>query len=138
MKPNKVSFSDFSHTLPISVSWGDMDSLGHVNNTVFFRYFEDVRVSLFLKNDIFLNKETGIGVVLADISCKFIRPIYYPSHLIAACAVHSIEKDRFSIKYGLFNETDKSCLAIGDSVVKAFDFKNHIKVDLPEKWKITT
>lgn len=134
MKPKKVSFSDFSHSLPISVSWGDMDALGHINNIFFFRYFEDVRVSWLAKNDIRLDPETGVGVVLADISCKFIRPIYYPANIIAACSIHSVKEDRFSMNYGLFSEKDYNCLAVGDSVIKAFSFKDHTKVNLPESW----
>ena len=103
-----------------------MDSFGHVNNTRFFRYFEDARISWFTENKVGLDKETGIGPVLADISCKFIRPIYYPANIVAACSIHSVKIDRFSMNYGLFSEKDYTCLALGDSVIKTFDFKHNI------------
>ena len=32
------------HQMPITVRWGDMDAMGHVNNTVYFRYLERVRL----------------------------------------------------------------------------------------------
>ena len=37
----------FSHTIEIPVIWGDMDAFQHVNNTVYFRYFENVRIEYF-------------------------------------------------------------------------------------------
>ena len=35
----------FDMSMPIR--WGDMDAFGHVNNTVYFRYMEQVRISWF-------------------------------------------------------------------------------------------
>ena len=135
MDKKKKVLSDFKHSLKIKVSWGDMDALGHINNVVFFRYFEDIRISFFEKIKIDSKTDTFIGPVISDISCKFSRPIYYPSHIIAACSVCSVRDDRFVLSYGLFNEKDYICLAIGESTVMAFDFKSKVKVNLPLIWK---
>ena len=39
--------TDFRHVTPVTVHWGDMDALGHVNNVIFFRYVESGRISYF-------------------------------------------------------------------------------------------
>lgn len=70
----------FRWTMP--VRWGDLDALNHVNNTVYFRYFEEARVQLFAQAGITLpsNRVT----VLAHVSCDFLKPILYPATVIVS------------------------------------------------------
>ena len=66
------------HTERIPVRWGDMDAMGHVNNTVYFRYMEQSRISWF---DVLAPRGTmrgNIGMVIVSASCDFKRPINYP------------------------------------------------------------
>lgn len=66
------------HVERIAIRWGDMDAMGHVNNTVYFRYMEQARISWFdalvPQNEAW--KSTGI--VIANASCNFKRAINYP------------------------------------------------------------
>ena len=66
------------HTERIAIRWGDMDAMGHVNNTVYFRYMEQARIGWFdaLVPQAQAWKTTGIVIVNA--SCNFKRPINYP------------------------------------------------------------
>ncbi|MEM9101766.1 MAG: acyl-CoA thioesterase [Pseudomonadota bacterium] len=62
-----------------SVRWGEMDALGHVNNVVYFRYFESIRVN-WLRDclgGVLHSHEQGPVLVHTD--CQFIKPILYPS-----------------------------------------------------------
>ena len=61
------------------VAWGEMDSLQHVNNIIYFRYFESARMAYFNQLDIwsYMN-ETGIGPILASTECRFRIPLTYP------------------------------------------------------------
>jgi acyl-CoA thioester hydrolase len=66
------------HVERIPIRWGDMDAMGHVNNTVYFRYMEQARIGWFdalvPENEAW--KSTGI--VIANASCNFKRAINYP------------------------------------------------------------
>src|SRR5262252_7007112 len=66
------------YTEVIRIRWGDMDAMGHVNNTVYFRYMEQARISWFdaLVPAAEAWKETGI--VIANASCNFKRALTYP------------------------------------------------------------
>ncbi len=67
------------HTTLIPVRWGDMDALGHVNNTVYFRYAEQARIEWLLSlgyPDIVAVEE---GPVIINASCTFLKPITYPA-----------------------------------------------------------
>ena len=134
MNKKKVVLDDFAHTLKIRVAWGDMDAFGHINNILFFRYFEEVRISYFEKANILYKANDGIGPILAESSCKFIRPIYYPSNIIAGASISLLEDDRFEMLYGLFNEKSNECCAIGNSFIMAFDYIKKTKVKIPLVW----
>ena len=66
------------HVERIDVRWGDMDAMGHVNNTVYFRYMEQARIgwfeSLLPRGDAW----SKIGIVIVNASCNFRKPINYP------------------------------------------------------------
>lgn len=64
----------------VPVRWGDLDAQNHVNNTVYFRYFEEARVQLFRKAGLVLAKNK-VGI-LAHASCDFLKPIIYPATVI--------------------------------------------------------
>ena len=66
-------------TLPIR--WGDQDAMGHVNNTVYFRYFEQCRISWFEAMGIFAGPD-GEGPILVSASCNFRRELVYPGSVV--------------------------------------------------------
>src|SRR5258706_16249052 len=62
----------------IPVRWGDMDAMGHVNNTIYFRYMEQTRIAWF---EALLPRGEAwgtTGIVIANASCNFKRAINYP------------------------------------------------------------
>lgn len=66
------------HTERIPVRWGDMDAMGHVNNTVYFRYMEQARIGWF---DALVPQQEAwqaTGIVIVSASCNFRKPINYP------------------------------------------------------------
>ena len=66
------------HVEKIPVRWGDMDALGHVNNTVYFRYMEQARISWFESLVPSAEAWGEIGIVIVNASCNFRKPINYP------------------------------------------------------------
>ena len=78
MQRSFVSGRKLVHVERIAIRWGDMDAMGHVNNTVYFRYMEQARIGWF---DALVPEETAwksTGIVIANASCNFKRPINYP------------------------------------------------------------
>jgi len=67
------------HVERIPVRWGDMDAMGHVNNTVYFRYMEQTRISWF--EALMPRGEAwgSTGIVIVNASCNFLKPINYPA-----------------------------------------------------------
>jgi acyl-CoA thioester hydrolase len=66
------------HVERIVLRWGDMDAMGHVNNTVYFRFMEQARIGWF--EGLVPRGEAwqATGIVIANASCNFKRPLSYP------------------------------------------------------------
>src|SRR6188508_434669 len=66
------------HVERIDVRWGDMDAMGHVNNTVYFRYMEQARIGWF--ESLLPRGEAWrtVSIVIVNASCNFRKPINYP------------------------------------------------------------
>ena len=63
----------------IPIRWGDMDAMGHVNNTVYFRFMEQTRISWFEKLMPRGEAWGTTGIVIVNASCNFLKPINYPA-----------------------------------------------------------
>ena len=117
----------------IPVAWGEMDAMGHVNNIIYFRYFESVRFSYFQKLDFHsYQRDFGIGPILASTECRFKMPLQYPDDIIVGAKVLSIEEDRFVMGYEVFSTKHKRIAAEGEGVVVTYDYRNNKKVPVPD------
>lgn len=69
------------HTSRQAIRWGDMDKLGHVNNTVYFRYMEQARMEWVLGLEPEVRAYEDAGPVIVNASCTFVAPLVYPGEL---------------------------------------------------------
>ena len=66
----------------IPIRWGDMDAMGHVNNTIYFRYLEIVRIE-WLHRVGGAPDPKGEGPVIVNSFCNFLRQLEYPGDVLA-------------------------------------------------------
>ncbi|MEO6408952.1 MAG: acyl-CoA thioesterase [Burkholderiaceae bacterium] len=71
-----------THEMVIPIRWGDMDPMGHVNNTLYFRYFEIIRIDWFQRIGCAPNP-AGQGPVIVNAFCNFIKQLEYPGDIVA-------------------------------------------------------
>jgi len=71
-----------THEMVMPIRWGDMDAMGHVNNTIYFRYIEVVRLEWLFKVGG-APDPSGIGPVIVNAFCNFIRQLEFPGEVLA-------------------------------------------------------
>ncbi|WP_028108717.1 acyl-CoA thioesterase [Ferrimonas futtsuensis] len=119
------------HT-PIQVAWGEMDALQHVNNAVYFRYFETARIDFF--NQIGLMEElkrSGIGPILAETRCRFKRPLLFPDSVLVGTRITELSDDRFTMEYQVFSQSQQTVTSVGSADVVVYDFHHKRKANMP-------
>ncbi len=118
------------------VAWGEMDSLQHVNNIVYFRYFESARMAYFERVGFWeYMRETGVGPILASTRCRFRLPLTYPDTVSVGARVDEAGDDRFVMKYLVVSHRHARAAAEGDGLVVSFDYRAQRKAPLPEEIK---
>ena len=123
---------DYPVTVTIPVAWGEMDALGHVNNIIYFRYFETARM-IYLERAglIEIMKQWAIGPILAKTSCTYKVPVYYPDTLTVGARVSTIGNTHFNMEYIVVSERVGTA-AVGDGIVVTFDYAKNSKAPVPE------
>lgn len=80
--------------MSIPIRWGDMDAMGHVNNAVYFRYFETIRIE-WLHRTVGSPDLTGNGPVIVNAFCNFIRQLKHPGDVLAKHYVANAGRSSF-------------------------------------------
>lgn len=123
----------FHVTLRVPVAWGDMDAFGHVNNTVYFRWFESARIAYL--DIIGLNRPVPpdtTGPILASTHCRFRLPLTYPDTITVGARTTAVGEDRFTMQYRAVSERHNAVAADGEGVVVAYDYAAGSRVALPD------
>ena len=125
--------SDFPVVFETPVAWGEMDAMGHVNNIVYFRYFESARLAYFERVG-FLDemKRSSVGPILATTRCRFRKPLTYPDRVRVGARARDLQNDRFTMLYCIESEALDTVAADGDGLIVAYDYREKRKAALPD------
>lgn len=121
--------TSFPVSLEIPVAWGDMDAFGHVNNTVYFRYFESARIAYFEQLDLAHNR--GAGPILASTRCDFKLPLTYPDTVVASTGITRVGTSSFTMAYRVLSRRHDAEAASGEGVVVYYDYEAGASRPLP-------
>ena len=124
-----MTSSVFPVSVDIDVQWGDMDAFQHVNNTVYFRWFETARIAYFL--EVGFAAGTGVGPILAHTECRFRRPVTFPDRVRVEAGIVDLGEDRFTMAYRVYSGTSGTLVAEGTGRVVSFDYAAGTKAPLP-------
>ena len=116
----------------IPIRWGDMDAMGHVNNTIYFRYMEIVRIE-WMHSIGGPPDPQGCGPVIVNAFCNFIRQLEYPGEVLARHYVAHPGRSSFDTYITLERiDTPGVIYAEGGAKTVWTDFKAQKSVPLPD------
>ena len=121
------------HSAKIQVRYVDLDVLGHVNNSVYFSYFEMARVQYFgqvLGKD--WDWETN-GVILVKNWAEYIKPVFLADQPEITIYVDKIGSKSFDLSYEL--KVNDVLYTTGGSTMVAFDAKSAKTIEIPEEMR---
>jgi len=123
------------HTLELPVRWRDLDDLGHVNNSVYFTYFEQARVEWWSTIDEVLAVDKQ-GPVIVTANCNFLKPIFYPTTLHINVHAGLPGNSSYIIYYEIFTKNQTLELAAhGSTKIVWVDYSQGKAIPLPEKFR---
>ena len=119
----------------IGTRWGDNDAYGHVNNIVYYAWF-DTAVNAWLIEAGLLDIATGdpIGLVV-ETGCRYARPLSYPEPVEVGLAVERLGTSSVRYRLGVFARGSEEAAAEGHFVHVYVDRETRRPVPLPEAWR---
>jgi len=125
--------SDFRYFLTITTRWMDNDVYGHVNNVVYYSWFDTV-VNQFLVANGVLDIQTGetIGLVV-ETQCTYLDSITFPDTVVAGLAVGKLGNSSVRYEVGIFRNDEESASAQGQFVHVYVNRQTRRPVPLPSE-----
>jgi acyl-CoA thioester hydrolase len=124
--------ADFPYFLEITTRWMDNDVYGHVNNVVYYSFFDTV-VNRYLIDNGALDFRDGkvIGLVV-ETQCNYFKPVAYPDRITAALAVEHLGNSSVRYRLAVFSNDDNDAAAQGHFVHVYVDRATNRPVPLPD------
>ena len=130
-RPQPETRSGYAHFLRITTRWMDNDVYGHINNVVYYSYFDTV-VNGYLIAEGALDIETSdvIGLVV-ETQCQYFVPVTFPDAVHAGLRVAHLGRSSVRYEIGLFRNDDDGASAQGHFVHVYVDRASRKPVPLP-------
>ncbi len=128
---------EFESTYPviidIPIHWGDMDAFQHVNNVMYFRYFESARIAYMAQTRVMEEmKSKQVGPILASTECRYKRPVTYPDTLKVGARTIEMGTQDFIQEYAIYSKQQQAVTTIGKARIVMVDYKTQRKTELSE------
>lgn len=132
MTDTPEALADFRLVVAWPVQWGDQDAYGHLNNTIYFRYFETARIKYLERIGVAdLFERERIGPILASIRCDFRRQVKYPDTMLIGTRATRIGRSSIGIEHRMVSEQNGQLVAEGDSTLVVFDYNTQSSHPVP-------
>lgn len=136
MRSTASNRSDYKFFAPITTRWADNDIYGHVNNVVYYSYFDSV-ANLYLIEvaGLKIHSDNVVGFVVAS-GCNYYAPVAYPDRLEGGLRTNRITGS--SVEYGvaIFKQGEATAVADGFFTHVFVDRTTNKPVRIPDKLRI--
>jgi acyl-CoA thioester hydrolase len=127
--------SHYSVWQEIGTRWADNDAYGHVNNTVYYQWFDTAVNAWLIKAGLLdIGRGDPIGLVV-ETGCRFARPLSYPGTVEVGLVVEHVGRSSVRYRLGVFGKGEKEAAAEGSFVHVYVGRADRRPVNLPEAWR---
>ena len=126
------ALENFPIVIETPIAWGEMDAYQHVNNIVYFRWFEGARIA-YLDAINFRDPAAneGIGPILHSTRARFRRALTYPDSVLVGARVTELSPDMVTMEYRVVSRRVDELAADGTAVVVPFNYTLGQRAQLP-------
>ena len=116
MKPETKNRSEYRYFHPITTRWADNDAYGHVNNVVYYSWFDTVVNQFLIANGVLdIERSPVIGLVV-ETHCNYFSSVAFPDRVTAGLRVTRLGNASVRYEIGIFRNDDQEAAACGHLV----------------------
>ncbi|WP_373928083.1 acyl-CoA thioesterase [Abyssibacter sp.] len=116
----------------MQIRWGDMDSLGHVNNARYFTFSETARLAYRDAHFSGVELPPNQDLILARTGCDFIQQLKYPDDLDLGCRVMKLGRSSIVFDVAMFRTNSDQLVAVSEAITVWFDYGAQATVPVPD------
>ena len=125
--------SDYSFFKNITTRWADNDIYGHINNVVYYSYFDTVANQYLIEFADFNPVSAPVIGVIVHSNCNYIKAIAYPDKIEAGLTVKKLGRSSVTYGIGIFRQGESAACAYGEFVHVFVNRKNNLPMSIPTK-----
>jgi len=136
-KPQPQPRSAYRHFSPITTRWMDNDAYGHINNVVYYSFFDSVVNRYLIEAGVLDIEHSPVIGLVVETHCNYFASLAFPQSVDAGLRVASIGSSSVRYEIGLFGADAELAAACGHFVHVYVDRTTRRPVALPDKLKTT-
>lgn len=125
--------SDYSYFKNITTRWADNDIYGHINNVVYYSYFDTVANQYLIEFADFNPVSAPVIGVIVHSNCNYIKAIAYPDKIEAGLTVKKLGRSSVTYGIGIFRQGESAACAYGEFVHVFVNRKDNLPISIPTK-----
>ena len=134
-RPPPAARSDFKAWKRFTTRWADNDAYGHVNNTVYYEWF-DSAVNAWMVEQGVLDIAHGDPIALvAETRCAYFAPLAFPQEVDVGIALAALGRSSIRYRIGVFAAGADGAAAEGEFVHVVVDRRTRRPVEVPPAWR---
>lgn len=125
---------NYPFKVSITVSFRDLDALGHVNNAVYLTYLEQARIGYGLQLTGGTNV-ADLAFILAEATVSYLRPAHFGDELEVGVRIGEIGTKSFVMDYSIQRRSDRELIARGRTVQVWYSYQLQRSQPVPETFR---
>ena len=125
----------FNHRCPLQLRFNDIDILGHVNNTVYFSFYDTGKAHYFnavRQGDM---NWQHVDTVIANVNCAYVSSIIFGEEIEVLTRCECIHEKSFVLLQMLVERNTGEVKSVCETVMVSYDPETHRSTQLPETWR---
>lgn len=136
MEQNLIpDLSIFHHSSPVEIRFNDCDVLGHVNNTVYFSFYDTGKARYFEAVNGKKIDWQHVDTVIANVNCNFLEPIYFEDEIEVLTACSGIFNKSFRLLQAIRERKSGRVKSVCETVMVCFDLETKKTCTVSDDWR---
>ncbi|MER2264737.1 acyl-CoA thioesterase [Methylobacterium oxalidis] len=132
-RPGPETRAAYPRHVALGTRWGDNDVYGHVNNVVYYAFFDTAVNGCLIEAGVLDIAESPVIGLVVETGCRFFAPLAFPDRVAAGVRVAHLGRSSVRYEIGLFREDEARAAAQGHFVHVYVDRQSRRPVPLPER-----
>lgn len=124
----------YKHSVPVQLRFNDIDSLGHVNNSIYFSFYDLGKIRYFSTVRPEMKEIRDIDLVVANVNANFLMPIFLQENVSVQTTTVSIGNKSVKLAQQIVNDRG-DIKAVCETILVGFDFKSGETKLISDEWR---